>query len=81
MEKNSGSIFCQEGVVREYEIRILRSDGTCSAIIEQIQLNDHAAIRSAQKMARERSFEVWRGLDCIYGASGRPLAGGDRPAA
>ena len=65
----------------EYEIRVLNSNGTCSAIIEQIQLNDHAAIRSGQKMAHGHSFEVWRGLDCIYGASGRPVAEGDRPAA
>ena len=67
--------------MREYEIRILRSDGICSAIIEQVQLNDHAAIRSAQKMARGQKFEVWRGLDCVYGASGRLLAEPDRPAA
>jgi hypothetical protein len=53
----------------EYEIRVLNSNGTCSAIIEQIQLNDHAAIRSAQKMARGQQFEVWRGLDCIYAGS------------
>ncbi len=67
--------------MREYEIRILRSDGACSAIIEQVQLNDHAAIRSGQKMAHGHPFEVWRGLDCIYGASGRSLVEGDRPAA
>ena len=69
----------------EYEIRVLNSNGTCSAIIEQIQLNDHAAIRSAQKMARGQKFEVWRGLDCIYAGSvaapvPRPTAR-DRPAA
>jgi hypothetical protein len=64
----------------EYEIRVLNSNGTCSAIIEQIQLNDHAAIRSAQKMARGQPFEVWRGLDCIYAGSA-PAPYLDRPAA
>lgn len=54
--------------MHEYEIRILKSDGSCSAIIEQIQVSDHAAIRSAQRIAQKRPFEVWRELDCIYGA-------------
>ena len=69
----------------EYEIRVLNSNGTCSAIIEQIQLNDHAAIRSAQRIAKEKKFEVWRGLDCIYaGSIAAPVpypTARDRPAA
>jgi hypothetical protein len=64
--------------MHEYEIRILKAGGECSAIVEEIQLSDHAAIRSAQKMARGNPFEVWRGLDCIY-AAGAPAA--DRRAA
>lgn len=55
----------------EYEIRILRQDGVCSAIIEQVQLNDHAAIRAAQKLAGELNFEVWRGSVCVYGVLAR----------
>ena len=52
--------------MREYEIRVLQ-EGTLSAIISaEIQVSDRAAIRSAQRMARGRKFEVWRGADCIY---------------
>jgi hypothetical protein len=58
-----------------YEIRIL-SEGHTQTVIEAVHLNDHAAIRAAQKFADGKSFEVWRGLDCIYGppASARPPA-------
>ena len=49
-----------------YEIRILSENQT---IIESTFLNDHAAVRAAQKFAAGKPFEVWRGLDCIYGAA------------
>ncbi len=49
-----------------YEIRILSENQT---IIESAFLNDHAAVRAAQKFAAGKPFEVWRGLDCIYGAA------------
>ena len=51
--------------MREYEIRVL-SSGHATMIIEQTHLSDHAAIRAARKFAVDRSFEVWRGADCIY---------------
>ena len=51
--------------MREYEIRVL-SSGHATMIIEQTHLSDHAAIRAARKFAGDRSFEVWRGIDCIY---------------
>jgi hypothetical protein len=54
-----------EVFVQEYEIRVLSAGGTI-AVMEEIHLSDHAAIRSAKKFADDRSFEVWRGLDCIY---------------
>jgi hypothetical protein len=63
--------------MQEYEIRILHADRTTDAVLEVRHLNDNAAIRSARKIAEARPFEVWRGLDCIYGA-GRPAS---RPAA
>jgi hypothetical protein len=37
-----------------------------------MHLNDHAAVRAAKKFAGDRSFEVWRGLDCIYGTPKAP---------
>ncbi len=51
--------------MHEYEIRLL-SAGHTIAIIEEVQFSDHAAIRSGKKVAGDRPFEVWRGLDCIY---------------
>ena len=50
----------------EYEIRILKEDGTVALIVAEIQLADSAAIRSGKKVANGRNFEVWRGSDCIY---------------
>jgi hypothetical protein len=52
--------------MREYEIRILRSDRKTDIIMGMMHLSDHAAIRAAKKLAEARPFEVWRGLDCIY---------------
>jgi hypothetical protein len=54
--------------MQEYEIRIL-NQGHGDTIIEVVHLNDHAAVRAARKMARDKAFEVWRGLDCIYAGS------------
>jgi len=51
--------------MHEYEIRVL-SAGHTVIIIEETHLSDHAAVRSGRKPAGDRSFEVWRGLDCIY---------------
>jgi hypothetical protein len=56
-----------------YEIRILNDDHySASLIMEQHHLSDHAAVRAATKLAGGQWFEVWRGIDCIYGLpSGR----------
>ena len=53
--------------MREYEIRILRADKATDVIMRMVHLTDHAAIRAAKKLAEARPFEVWRGMDCIYG--------------
>jgi hypothetical protein len=58
--------------MREYEIRILRTDRSTNVVIEVMHLSDHAAIRAAKKFAEGQPFEVWRGLDCVYGAVARP---------
>ena len=65
--------------MEDYEIRIL-AEGHTQTVIEAIHLNDHAAIRAAQKFAAGKSFEVWRGLDCIYGAPGNPPPRPPEPA-
>jgi hypothetical protein len=68
--------------MREYEIRILRADKTTDLIMEVMHFSDKAAIRAAKKIAEARLFEVWRGLDCIFGrADGSGGAAGPRPAA
>jgi hypothetical protein len=51
----------------DYEIRILGSDNSTATVIETRNLNDHAAIRSARRLAGTSQFEVWRKLDCIFG--------------
>jgi hypothetical protein len=61
--------------MHEYEIRVL-SAGRTVLITSQIQLSDHAAIRSGKKIAADKPFEVWRGLDCIYG---RPVPAEPQP--
>jgi hypothetical protein len=50
-----------------YEIRVLKTDRSTMAVMEQQFVNDHAAIRSARQFSESQPFEVWRGLDCIYG--------------
>ena len=64
----------------EYEIRVF---GRSQTVIEVMHLNDHAAIRAAKKLAGDRPFEVWRGLDCIYSPSTMKAAphSGQAPAA
>ena len=54
--------------MREYEIRILRADRTTDIVFEVAHLTDNAAISAAKKFAEARPFEVWRGLDFVYGS-------------
>jgi hypothetical protein len=53
--------------MQDYEIRI-RCNGRGYTHIEVMYLNDSSAIRAAEVLAAGRPFEVWRDLDCIYGA-------------
>jgi hypothetical protein len=53
-----------------YEIRILRDDGTTGIMVAALHINDNAAIQSARSFAGSRKFEVWRGIDCIFGTDG-----------
>jgi len=55
-----------------YEIRVLDDNGKTSLIASEIRLNDSAAIRSAQALSGNKKFEVWRGMDCIYGIDPAP---------
>jgi len=53
--------------MRDYEIRILNPDGSAAIITAEIHLTDASAIRSGRALADGLKFEVWRGMDCIYG--------------
>ncbi len=58
--------------MHEYEVRICNAGGQTAIIAAEVQLNDHAAVRSARKLAQGRKFEVWRGLDCVYSDNPAP---------
>ena len=49
-----------------YEIRILNSHGSAAITSAATYYNADAAIRSAQKLAKNCRFEVWRGLNRIF---------------
>lgn len=57
--------------MNDYEIRILKPDGTPSLIILEVHLRDTSAIRSARQMANNNAAEVWRGIECIWRSSHR----------
>jgi hypothetical protein len=65
-----------KGFTREYEIRVL-SAGHTITVIEEFHFSDHSAVRSAKKFAGNQPFELWRGLDRVYGT---PNAGRDPKA-
>jgi len=56
-----------EVFVQEYEIRILRADRGIGTVFKFAQLNDRAALKEAERLAKTSPFEIWRGgMDCIY---------------
>jgi hypothetical protein len=53
--------------MQQYEIRILRGDGSPSIIMAGAYYSDESAICAARRMARGYQFEVWRGMACVTG--------------
>ena len=51
-----------------YEIRILHPDHSSAIVLEMLHFSDSAAVRAGKKIAEARAFEVWRDVECIYGA-------------
>ena len=51
-----------------YEIRLLHADRSTALVIEMLHFSDNAAVRAGKKIAEARPFEVWRDLECLYGA-------------
>jgi hypothetical protein len=52
----------------EYEIRIIKANGSSSLVYSCAQFNEEVAIRRAERIPRDAGdrLEVWRGMDCIY---------------
>jgi len=53
--------------VQEYEIRILRKNGSPAIIMAGIHPSDECAVRAARDISHGCQFEVWRGMECIAG--------------
>ena len=51
----------------KYEFRVLNEDHTECSVTEEIHLDNYSAIRSARRLAVGRPFQVWLGLECIFG--------------
>lgn len=76
--------IAKEGFMHEYEIRILKSDGSTGVIMQEVHLSTHAAVNKARRLAGERPFEVWSDDRCVYSTADKPSSPGgppDRPAA
>jgi hypothetical protein len=58
-----------EASMENYQIRILRLDGSPGLITERKYLNSAAAIAAGKVMANGRRFEVWNEDYCVYGSS------------
>jgi hypothetical protein len=52
----------------KYEILIL-SPSHGLLVSEEVYLNDHAAVRAGMRKGQGSPVEIWRGLQCVYGAS------------
>jgi hypothetical protein len=52
----------------EYEIRVVRADGSPSLVYNCTKLSDTAAINMAKHIRRNPGdcLEIWRGMECIH---------------
>jgi hypothetical protein len=60
----------------DYEIRILKADGSPSLVYACSHMSDAGAIRSADKIPHDAGdkIEVWRGMACIHREDGLQIA-------
>jgi hypothetical protein len=72
-----------EDSMENYEIRILRLDGSPALVTEQKYLNANAAVAAAKLLAGGRRFEVWNQDYCVYSGPAKAdiFRPPDRPAA
>jgi hypothetical protein len=52
--------------MQEFEIRVLRDDGTPSIISTLRLFSTQAAVGATLRIARGRAFEVWCDDRCVY---------------
>jgi hypothetical protein len=52
--------------MHEYQIRVLAQDGRLSVFYSNLHLGDAPAIAAGRRIASGRSFQVWRGMQCVY---------------
>lgn len=55
--------------MQQYEIRVLKDNGSASLKIANDYLNTNAAIAAARQVSQGKPFEVWRGDYCVYAKS------------
>ena len=69
--------------MENYEIRILRLDGSLSLLAERQYLNLDAAITAGKLLAKGRRFEVWTDDGRLYPAASQARIAGppSHPAA
>jgi len=70
--------------MHEYEIRILKNDGSTGVIMQEVHLSTNAAVNKARRLAGERPFEVWSDDRCVYSTASTPSSpdgSPNRPAA
>jgi hypothetical protein len=61
--------------MQAYEIRILKPDHTTAFVIAEMAISDSAALQSAQRIAKDKAFELWRDLECLSAPSRNTEAG------
>jgi hypothetical protein len=59
-------VYGRAAHMKYYEIRIFNKRGKTSLVFHQLHLDDQSAIQAAMDIAEDHTFDVWRGMDCIY---------------
>jgi hypothetical protein len=82
-QNNFSAAWKMEASMENYQIRILRLDGSPGLITERKYLNSAAAIAAGKLLAGGRRFEVWNEDCCVFdGTAARDsLTSSPRPAA
>ena len=52
--------------MNEYEIRVMGRDGKTRLIYYARHLDDLAAFQAAKEIADGQTFDLWRGMDCVF---------------